>query len=320
MRAPEAYYIYVRPHVPEWLHRWAARVWWQLHAQYQTWLEGRRRRSRPRLVGMPLRAWYWRIRPFPTWLLGPQWRRSRDLVEIDITYSCNLKCYNCDRSCEQDPSSDHMSVGQVRHFLEESRAAGVLWKRIRVLGGEPTNHPNFLEIMKLIRDYRDGFSPETSIQVCTNGHGERVKRTLSLLPPDVVVNNSAKTTKVQTHFDTFNVAPVDVKEYAGADFSNGCWVTECCGMGVTPYGYYPCAVAGAIDRTFGLDLGRKTLPRTDDPMKEELRTFCKLCGHFKPPTDGELEGPVMSATWAQAYARSRQKPPQLSRLAERQDL
>lgn len=26
-----------------------------------------------------------------------------------------------------------------------------------------------------------------------------------------------------------------------------------CGMGVTPYGYYPCAVAGGIDRIFGFN-------------------------------------------------------------------
>ena len=83
---------------------------------------------------------------------------------------------------------------------------------------------------------------------------------LSLPLPGVHVNNTAKVTNVQPEFQTFNVAPIDLEGYQGANFSNGCMITQICGIGVTPYGYYPCAVAGAIDRTFGLNLGRKTLP------------------------------------------------------------
>jgi hypothetical protein len=258
----------------------------------------------------------WRIKALPTALLGPRWRRKGNIAEIDITYSCNLKCYNCNRSCEQDPSNDGMSVGQVRQFVEESRANRIEWRHIRLLGGEPTTHPQFMEILNLVLDYREKYSPKTRVILVTNGHGERVNRILSLLPPSVEVENSAKITKVQTAFSTFNVAPMDLKEYAGADFSNACSAVSVCGMGVTPYGYYPCAVAGAIDRTFGLNLGRKELPKPGDTMKEELRTFCALCGQFKPLTGEQLNGPVMSPTWVQAYARSHANPPKLSRLPE----
>jgi hypothetical protein len=209
-----------------------------------------------------------------------------------------------------------MSLEQVRHFLEEGRASRVQWKYMGVAGGEPTTHPQFLEIMNLILAYRARYFPKARVLLFTNGYGERVNKVLSLLPPGVQVENTAKTTRVQAHFRTFNVAPMDVEGYGGADFSNACYVTWLCGLGVTPYGYYPCAVAGAIDRTFGLDLGRKTLPEPDDPMIAELRTFCALCGLFKPPTGEQLSGPVMSSTWVQAYARSRQNPPTLSRLAE----
>ena len=261
--------------------------------------------------------WFlWRIKPLPTRLFGPQWTRRGRNVQLDITYSCNLKCYNCNRSCEQDPSNEGMSVGQVRQFLEETRQNKLDWRRIDVLGGEPTNHPKFLEIVNLILEYRDKYFPQTRVLLWTNGYGERVNRMLSLLPPGIQVENTAKSTKVQSNFQTFNVAPVDLKEYKGADFSNACPVLTTCGLGVTPYGYYPCAVAGAIDRTFGLNLGRKKLPTHDDPMAEDLRTLCSLCGLFKPPTGEKLEGPVMSTTWTEAYARSRENPPKLDRLPE----
>lgn len=301
MNAYGVYVIYIKPSMPEWLHERAVRLW-------------------RRCAHLTTRYFLWRIKPLPTRLLGPLWRRSRNAVEVDITYACNLKCFNCNRSCQQDPTGVRMSTEQMRHFLEESRGRGIRWKSIRLLGGEPTSHPQFLEIVNLVLEYRDKFSPKTRIEIFTNGNGERANRMLSLLPPGVQVNNTAKVTNVQREFQTFNVAPIDLEEYHGADFSNGCGVTEVCGIGVTPYGYYPCAIAGAIDRTFGLNLGRKALPERHDDMKEELRTFCALCGMFKAPTGELLNGPVMSPTWAKAYSRSLQNPAQLSRLAEHQQL
>ncbi len=314
-----AYFRYLEPHAPDWLHRWAELLWRHFHDHH--YLEALlpaslRSKVREASERRPSRLFLWRIKPLPTRLLGRSWPRGRDRVSIDITYSCNLKCYNCNRSCEQDPSNDCMSLEQVHHFLEESRASRVQWKRISVVGGEPTNHPQILEIMNLVLAYRSRYFPKARVLLKTNGYGERVNRVLSLLPPGMQLNNTAKNAKVQARFHTFNVAPIDVEGYEGADFSNACYVTWVCGLGVTPYGYYPCAVAGAIDRTFGLDLGRKTLPEPDDSMITELRTFCRLCGHFKPPTGERLSGPVMSSTWVQAYARSRENPSTLSRLAE----
>jgi hypothetical protein len=313
------YFRYLEPHAPDWLHRWAELLWRHFHEHH--YLEALlpaslRSKVRDASEGRRTRLFLWRIKPLSTRLLGRIWSRSRDRVTIDITYSCNLRCYNCNRSCEQDPSNDRMSLEQVHHFLEESRASRVQWKCICVAGGEPASHPQVLEIMNLVLAYRSRYFPKARVLLKTNGYGERVNKVLSLLPPGVQVMNSAKNAKVQPRFQTFNVAPIDVKEYGRSDFSNACYITWSCGLGVTPYGYYPCAVAGAIDRTFGLDLGRKTLPEPDDPMITELRIFCRLCGHFKPPTAERLSGPVMSSTWVQAYARSRQNPPRLSRLAE----
>ena len=317
MTAQNVYSLHIKPRIPKRLHKLAAQVWYQLLDRYFLW---RISRWPACLNGLHARYYLWRVGRRPTRFFGPLWRRSAERVEIDITYSCNLKCFNCNRSCEQDPSNDRMSIAQVRQFLEESRAAGNPWKAIQVLGGEPTNHPQFVEIMNLIVEYRDKYSTKTSIQLNTNGYGERVNRMLSRVPAGVTIKNSSKTTKAQTEFCTFNVAPIDLEEYAGADYANGCFVSQICGSGVTPYGYYPCAIAGAIDRTFGLNMGRKTLPEPNDAMIQELRVFCALCGHFKPPTSEELPGPVMSPTWVEAYTRSHRCPPKLSRLPEQVEL
>jgi hypothetical protein len=293
------YQQYVKRHLP-------------LHIQR---VLSRAARSRPAEVTQLVNARYnfWRVKKSVTKVLGPQYHRSRDFIEIDITYACNLNCYNCNRSCEQAPTGEHMTVAQIEKFVAESVSAGKHWKRIRLLGGEPTVHKDFFKILDVVRAYRDQHSPETTIEVITNGHGDKVNAAIEKIPADVMINNTSKETKVQPHFGSFNIAPMDVPEYRDADFRNGCWVIENCGFGLGPNGYYPCAVAGGIDRIFGMDAGRKSLPSPDDSMNDLLEKFCSRCGHFKRLSEEPLTQPVMSDTWRQAYARYRERRPPLSR-------
>lgn len=251
-----------------------------------------------------------------TRLLGPQYRRSLRRIEIDITYVCNLACHNCNRSVDQAPTPLHMSLAQIERFVAESVQQGVQWERIRLLGGEPTLHRQFFEILDCLRTYRRDFSPATQIVVATNGHGRKVCAVLERIPDDVLVENTSKTGNLQPSFASFNVAPIDLEEYASADFTNGCAIIEDCGFGLTPSGYYPCAVAGNVDRVFGWNLGRKALPPDSDRMEDLLTKFCGHCGLFKRCVDRPLAGPLVSRTWQAAYARYEHAKPLLSAYAD----
>ncbi|MEQ1564764.1 MAG: radical SAM protein [Myxococcota bacterium] len=245
----------------------------------------------------------WRVGPLATRALGPRFRRSRDRIELDITWACNLRCFNCNRSCEQAPTGEHMTVAQVRRFVDDSLRAGRRWARIRVLGGEPTLHPELGAILTELDRYRAAV-PSVEVQLATHGHGERVQAAVAALPGWVVVDDSHKDGP-EPLFDTFNVAPIDVAGWRDADFANGCPVTETCGIGLGPRGYYPCAVAGAIDRVVGADAARPELPDPSDDLFDQLDQFCRMCGHFKRGDGGAVRGPVTSASWDVAYARWR---------------
>jgi hypothetical protein len=85
-------------------------------------------------------------------------------------------------------------------------------------------------------------------------------------------------------------------------------------MGLTPYGYYPCAVAGSIDRIFGYDLGRKVLPRDNENFADCLKILCRYCGHFKRLVEEPINSELMSKTWKNAYKQYRSNnPPLLSK-------
>lgn len=259
-----------------------------------------------------LRAWWWRVRRTrtATALLGPRYRRARDLIEIDITYLCNLHCLNCNRSVTQAREALHMPLTTIRDFVDASLSRGKRWRRIRVLGGEPTLHPEFDAIITELLRYQKAF-PDCIVEVVTNGYGRHVQEALDRQPTQVWVDNSRKTSPIQPHFGPFNLAPVDDPAFRNADYRNGCEIIEVCGMGLTPQGYYPCAVAGGIDRILDAGLGLSVLPNDDDDMQDALDVLCRLCGRFR---DGHhiphvlrpaLEGAPMSDTWKELYARWR---------------
>jgi len=237
--------------------------------------------------------------------LGRPFRISRRYIELDLTYRCNLQCRNCNRSCTQAPSRRDISVARIAAFIRESVATGRSWERIRLLGGEPTLHPEFTAIIEMLMNYRASANPGLRIVVCTNGCGPYVRRRLDDLPAAIHIKNTWKGGR-QRLFRPFNVAPIDRLLYRWADTTCGCRILEDCGLGLTPQGYYPCAIAGAIDRVFGFGRGRECLPPTGDDMREDLDRFCRLCGHFgfSWPTRQIRMSPV----WTQAYARYHARP------------
>ncbi len=215
---------------------------------------------------------------------GPPYRPSHRKIIIDITTACNLRCIDCNRSCgdRQASANEHMSVEQIERFIEESVAYRKQWREIAIEGGEPTLHPRLPEVMSLLVRYRRFFSPRTHIQLLTNGYGQAPRSALEdFRRQDVLVLSTRKTSKFQQHHCAFNVAPCDMPDLDGGDFSQGCFLPACYGLGLTRHGYYPHPICGGIDRVFGFDLGRKHLPPRDDALEEQFERFCRLCGFYR---------------------------------------
>ena len=113
---------------------------------------------------------------------GRQFLPSREYAEIDVTYKCNLKCINCNRSCYQAPSNLELPVADVEAFINQSIQNKIAWKRIRILGGEPTLHRRIFDIIDLLIDYQRDFNPSVRLVLGTNFFGDQVHRVLEKLP------------------------------------------------------------------------------------------------------------------------------------------
>lgn len=246
-----------------------------------------------------------RVSNIVTKAIGFQFTRSRKLIELDITYLCNLKCNNCNRSCSQAPQNLNMPLQTVVDFVNESIKKTSNWNRIRVLGGEPTLHPQFLSIINELLRYKE-HNPVCIVEVVTNGHGSKVQEALRKLPESISIDNSYKLNSDQPTFIPFNLAAIDDPKFIFSDYRNGCSIIRDCGIGFTSTGYYPCAIAGGIDRITGQSIGRTTIPEDSDDMRDILDCACRLCGRFKEDFVPEklrtktIET-SMSSTWKKLY-------------------
>ncbi len=240
-------------------------------------------------------------------------------IEIDITYDCNLKCLGCNRSCTQAPSSEMISLKEIRKYVEEWISLKKKWDLINVLGGEPTIHPNFEAIIQYVHEeYIGKFSSSTLLQIVSNGYSEKSRKLceeLRIKYSNVRIDyGSFKTNKVVEYFSPFNDAPIDDEKYRNADFSKACWVTSYCGIGLNNHGYYACAVAGGIDRIVEKKMAIPNLSELSiKKLKEQLNEFCRYCGNYKayeenfgnfiPRVEKEPFKNVITESWKKAYKR-----------------
>lgn len=282
-------------------------AWYRYWDVVQPWMK----RRLPWLDRLLMRAFHryeiWRLSESTTRLLGRRWKRNLRRIDIDITYACNLRCNDCNRSVPQALSSASLTKSNIERFIADSVAGRHNWELIKIVGGEPTLHPQFLEILDVLRDYRRRHNRKLRIFVCTNGYGNRVKKVIAQIPNDIVVDSTDKVGSLQEDFEPFNRAPCDLSEHRNSDYTNGCWITQYCGIGLTPSGYYQCAVAGGIDRVFGLDVGRSSIPDPGDPLHEQMNALCRYCGHFCKQLTPEAQEERLTASWRQAYAKWRDR-------------
>lgn len=245
-------------------------------------------------------------------LLSKYYLRS---LELDVTYECNMGCMQCNRVLGVCPSQEMMTIEQIRKVLNESLSMTQPYKEIRVLGGEPTLHPQISNIVVMLDWYRSQVT-ESSISIWTHGHGEHVKQELENLPAWMRIRVSHKELKIGgDEFEPFLVAPIDYSSIYPGDYNKGCKqiAPGKCGIGVSLYGIYVCPVASAIDRVLGLDIGIKNLTEISSvKFREQCDQLCRYCGHFLQDHGIVVPITTVSDTWRLLIKRYKTRRPILT--------
>jgi hypothetical protein len=210
-----------------------------------------------------------------------------------------------------------MTPEQVKQFVGESLDLNWEWTRIHILGGEPTIHPRFREMIEPLMEYRR-HHPNVLLRVISNGNGKLAEHHGWLRDSGVVVNIEGKRRDVTpSWFRNMRHAPIDddpqcTHKPPCSIYGQG---EGGCGIGLTRHGYFLCGAGAAIARVLGLDIGVMRLEDlTHEAMLKQADEICHLCGHWNP-TDGTLRanmlrktGNVMGPFWAEQLRDWQPKP------------
>jgi len=213
-------------------------------------------------------------------------RRSRtNVIELDITQRCNLMCNNCTRRCDLFKGLGHdIDKKGISQFIQDSLDCNHQWARIFVMGGEPTLHPQYRQIMEMLDQHVKNYDPSCQVILVSNCLTLDSRKKLDQLESSgFLVRRSPKTTP-DNKFWTVNVAPIDFEEFAGVDFGVGCSQQVKCGLHRSVNGlYYGCSIAGGIDEVFDLGTGTYFLQEVLNPIgrRNQFVKTCGYCGRFR---------------------------------------
>jgi organic radical activating enzyme len=188
-------------------------------------------------------------------------------IELEITLQCNISCPQCSRHCNLfSYGNSDMTMEQIRKFIEEVRSSKVPVNKVMIIGGEPTVHPNFQEIVISLYESLVKTQKIKILKITTNGIRE-IPESIRHLPIDIKKSPLSE----KKHRCQF-IAPRDT----GQEMQS-CDVPYVCGMALNCFGYSPCGAGAAIARLFGMrDFIRYTLPSRLADFGD-LSELCSLC-------------------------------------------
>lgn len=204
-------------------------------------------------------------------------------MELQLMLLCNWHCQACDQH-SQFPQIAFvrratMTMEQIEKFIGEMRDADAYIGRIRLVGGEPTLHPKFAEIVDVLYA---ALVPEYigRIEVVTNGsHLEKIAPVKSLIGK---VRVSDENDKQRTHVANFVTTPAE-RGYEG----KMCSAPWHCGFSLNYYGYFPCSSGAGIARMKDWMVWQRLMlpiPNVRETWPD-LQQLCNYCYHGLRPED-----------------------------------
>lgn len=186
-------------------------------------------------------------------------------VCFNITYKCSMGCVWCDRQLDRLNMDDsHVSVEQTRDMAKLVAEVGWPLKKFRVSGGEPLEHPEFVDVMEAL-------IPVTSrckVRVSTS---RRYSEKLPKLPKHF--KWTCRPPVIKNHMP-FMVSPEDIG-IRSLHFK--CKLPILCGLSYDKWGWCFCPVGSVMSRTMGPNVHSET------PVSSAMVwDICKHCIYSLP--------------------------------------
>lgn len=212
------------------------------------------------------------------------------IIQIDITNHCDKMCSNCTRLIGNH-RKDQLYFMDLEFFEKAVISLKDFPGIVGVMGGEPTLHPEFEEICKILNKYRKN---QKKKGIWTNKGKFYYKH-------ESIINETFGFLGINDHTGIINHTPLLVSssslikdEKIRNKFIDECWIQVFWSAVINPKGGFFCEVAGALsllmDGPEGMDIEKNPdwwkLPL--EAFKVQKEWACNKCGGaipLKPRSD-----------------------------------
>lgn len=217
--------------------------------------------------------------------MKPIW--SAWLAQVDITSHClgERNCIYCTRFVRHVRKDQHFFM-DLKTLEKSLLSVKNFPKKIGIIGGEPTLHPEFEEVCKLIRRTL----PNKFVQLFTTG-GARydkfeplIKKTFSF----VALNRHTEEQKKSCKHQPITIAIQDVikDEELMWKMIDDCWVQRKWCPTINHKGAFFCEIAGAIDVILdgpgGWEIEPTWWQKRPSQFQDQVKRYCRYCGAAIP--------------------------------------
>ena len=243
------------------------------------------------------------------------------IIQIDITNACHKACSNCTRFCGEHPKPFFMDVDTFKKAVDSMEGFPGI---VGIIGGEPTLHPQFGEMMEYYASKVEDPHPPAFIGHPTpsfkeysrtvkymNGRkrglfsslGEGYYRNFEQIQDVFAYQSLNDHQTVSTH----QAILVTRKELGIPDeewfkLRDNCWIQNIWSASITPKGAFFCEIAGCLDMLFDGPGGWPIEPgwwkRKPSEFGDQLN-WCEMCSvALRVPTmsaneDTDIVSPLM---------------------------
>jgi len=192
-----------------------------------------------------------------------------------------------------DYSDTDMTMSQIDKFCFEVEKHGQL-RNIRIVGGEPLIHPQFPEIVEMLKSRLLYKRLVWNIQLSTNGDH------LAEFSPRLLDSLWIRVANVKRGFKNVDVAPIDTGQQ-----QQTCDVPRKCGVALNVWGWWPCGPGHSICGLFDFkEYQRMEMPRRlEDFGSLDRHRNWELCGYCQSSARRRVKArDEVSESYAKAYA------------------
>lgn len=234
-----------------------------------------------------------------------------DIVQIDISTKCHLRCSNCTRMIPHQPSRDDMPVEKFEQAVKSMEGWNAPNRLIGIIAGEPTIHSDFEKISRRFADLWGGettqngkapirdFNSFAMERLFDRSNGRGLWTSLGAgfykhyeTIMEVYSHWNTNTHESAGQHQALLITRKDYQETTGMSDEqweknrDDCWVQKLWSATINDKGAYFCEVAGALDRLYfngkhawGVEQG--WWQRTPADFKDQL-DLCNYCALAQP--------------------------------------